>query len=390
MGYFFRTTQYALGKLCRQLWLLAGLALLCLLAPGLLGRAAEAAFSSGVEFGGISLALTVGEEDEALALAEGLLNSMEDMSRYVTFLAMEKDAAMAALDRGEVTAVLYVPWSLVKGILSGENPDIVVYINEDQPLEGLLLYWVGQSAADLLSAVQAGIYAVADSWDTGPPEGLSRGDMIQQINLVYIRWTLGRQSLFETVPLSAVGTMQVSEHYQLSLLAWLAMSLAPVFCAILEPERLAARRRLRTLGRGAGVCFLGDLTACCLVLFGLLLGPMVLLGCGVVTAAVYALVCGSFGCLCCLITGDSARCGALSFLSALCFLALAGGIVPPLMLPNTLRQLQSLSPITWLRQLAGIPLGYPCPKTALLLIPTTAALLLLSKKLYERHMEGKE
>lgn len=393
MIHYLRSTLYALGKLCRQSVLLAGLALLCLAAPVLLGNAVEESFSSGVEFEGITLALTCGEEDENLHLVRQFLNSMEDMSRYVTFLSMEQTQAMEALEKGEVTAVLHVPWDYVLGIMSGENPDIIVYVNEDQPLEGLLLYWVGQSAADLLASVQAGIYAVQDSHAVNPPENLPRWQMIEQINLVYITWTLNRQALFRTVPLSAAVSMPVSTHYQLSLLVWLLLSIAPVFCPLFDPKRLASRRRLRSLGYSEKSCYFSDFTACSLLLLVLAILPLVTLAglAGMLLAVVFALFCAGFGCLCCLLTGNSARCGGLSFLVSLAALALSGGIVPPVMLPQTLRNLQWLSPVTWLRDLAAAALGYECPigSVALLLL-CAAAMSAGCLLLYRRRMDKGE
>ncbi len=394
MKCFLRSTRYALGKLCRQSVLLAGLALLCFLAPLFLGQAAQNALSSGVEFEGITLALTCGEGEEFLELAQEMLNSMEDMRRYVTFLSMEQSQALEALEAGEVTAVLHVPWSLVSGVLSGENPDVTIYVNEQQPLESLLLYWVGQSAADLLSAAQSGIYSVQRSYQAQPPEGLSYSDMIRQINLVYIRWTMERQSIFQTVPLQAAGTLPVATHYRLSLIAWLAMSLAPVFCTLFEPGRMAARKRLRTLGYGAAGCCISDLSACCCLLF-CIIAPALLwdssVAGGLLAAGAFALLCGSFGGLCCLLTGSAGRCGSLSFLLSLAALALSGGILPPAMLPQTLRQLQWLSPVTWLRDIAAGAMGYHCPLSSMLLsagaLAGMAGLCLL---LYHRRMEAGE
>lgn len=396
MIHFLRSALYALGKLCRQSVLLAGLALLCLVAPLLLGSAVEDSFSRGVEFEGITLALTCGEEDENLHLVRQFLNSMEDMSRYVTFVSMEQSLAMEALEKGEVTAVLHVPWEFVLGIMSGENPDITVYVNEDQPLEGLLLYWVGQSAADMLASVQAGIYNVQDSYAAAPPENLSRSDMIDQINLVYISWTLNRQSLFQTVPLSAAGRLPVELHYRLSILSWLALSLAPVFCVLFDPKRLASRRRLRALGYSEKSCYFSDFAACAALLFALTAAPLSLTegsspAGGLFAALVFALLCGSFGCLCCLLTGNSARCGGLSFLICLAALALSGGIVPPVMLPQTLRQLQWLSPVTWLRDVAAAAMGYDCAaSSAVCLIVATTAMTALSLLLYRRRMDAGE
>lgn len=61
----FFTTYLVLtmGRLHRQLWLTAGLALLCLALPLGAGRAAQALLTRGVDFRGVTLAVTAPEGD---------------------------------------------------------------------------------------------------------------------------------------------------------------------------------------------------------------------------------------------------------------------------------------------------------------------------------------
>ena len=62
-GFFGKFITLILGRLCRQPWLLAGLALLCLLLPLCIAPAAETVLSEGVDFGGMHLAITGPEGD---------------------------------------------------------------------------------------------------------------------------------------------------------------------------------------------------------------------------------------------------------------------------------------------------------------------------------------
>ena len=57
LRFFAACAVLSLGRLRRQLWLLAGLALLCLLLPLGAGRAAEGLLSQGVGFHGVTLAI---------------------------------------------------------------------------------------------------------------------------------------------------------------------------------------------------------------------------------------------------------------------------------------------------------------------------------------------
>ena len=149
-----KLTCITLGRLCRQRLLLAGVTLLCVFLPLLLGPAAQAALSGGVAFQGLSLAVTAPEGDPVPDQMASLLGQMRDISQYCTVSAMDYDSALERLEAGEVTAVLVLPEAFITGVMDGTNPDIGLIVDPDRPLEGLLTLWVGQSASDMLAAVQ--------------------------------------------------------------------------------------------------------------------------------------------------------------------------------------------------------------------------------------------
>ena len=101
LRFFGKFTCLTLGKLCQQRWLLAGLALLCLLLPLGAGQAAGHLLSRGVEFSGVTLAVTAPEGDNVPQLLEQYMGDMEDIAQYCRVLAMEEDQALKALERGE-------------------------------------------------------------------------------------------------------------------------------------------------------------------------------------------------------------------------------------------------------------------------------------------------
>ena len=76
---------------------------------------------------------------------------------------------------------------------------------------------------------------------------------------------------------------------------------------------------------------------------------------------------------------------------ALLSLALAGGIVPAVLLPGPVRQLSELSPVTWLLRLAAWPMGYGLPLTAWLCPAlSTAGMAALALVLYRRRVDCQE
>lgn len=394
--YFKKLTGLTLGRLCRQSGLLAGLAALCVALPLLAGTAAESVLSGGVSFSGVILAVTGPEGDELPAQLERYMNGMEDISQYCRIEAMSRDTARAALSAGRVTAILDLPDQFVRGVQSGENPPVKVIADGSRPLESLLTLWVGQSAADLLAAAQAGIYAVLDRYDAAPPPGVSRERVVAEINLKYVLWTLNRQEIFILKQLLPTDALPIALHYELSLLACLALSTAPVFSWTCQQPWLYGLRRLRYARRSPLWAYLAGLFSVWLTMTPFLFAALKLLlslsvSAALLTAVSWAGFFAAYASACALLTRTAAGCGGLSFFLSLGALALSGGIVPPMLLPSAVRGLENASPITWMRALAASPLGYDAfPHPALTLLLVAAVLCALSAPLYARRASQKE
>ena len=392
-GQFFRLT---LVRLCRQRWLLAGLALLCLLLPLGAGRAAELLLSRGVNFSGVTLAVTAPEGDSVPQLLEQFMGDMEDIAQYCEITAMEGEEAMDALKQGAVTAVLVLPEDFIRGVMWGTNPDLRLVVAGDRPLESLLLLWVGQSACDILSAFQSGVYAVLDLYEADPPPGLTRDQVVMDINLRYISLAMGRSEMFRTEEVSATRTLPVALHYSLALTAFFALCAAPVFVPLYSGDWLRFQRSLRAAGRGVSAGYFSGVAAGMAALLPLILPslllaggrePLPLLG----AALLAALFCSVFCSLCCLAAESAAGCGVAAFAVSLLSLFLAGGVVPPVLLPGPVRQLSGLSPVAWLLQLAAWPMGYPLDLTVWLCLGLSIPLMaVLALVLYRRRVDRQE
>ena len=384
------------GRLRRQLWLLVGLALLCLLLPLGVGRAAQSLLSQGVEFAGVTLAIAAPEGDDTAELLERYMGGMEDIAQYCQVAAMGEDEALEALKAGEVTAVLILPGRFIQGVMYGENPDLRLIVDGDRPLESLLLLWVGQGASDILAAFQSGVYAVLDLYAQDPPPGLDWDRAMVEINLRYIALALDRTGFFRTQEVSATGALPIALHYGLSLLAYFGLSAAPLLMPLYTGGWLGFQRRLRCAGRGCGAGFFSAVAvgagALLLLLAPSLLltgggSPLALLG----AAALMAAFCSLFASLCCLAFESAAGCGGAALAISLLSLFLAGGVIPPVLLPNAVGRLAWLSPVGWLRQLASWPMGFDVPQsTWLCLALSSAAMAALSFALYRRRAERGE
>lgn len=390
--FFIRFTFLTLHKFCRQPLLLAGLVILCLLLPLLAGPAAEYVLSNGVSFSGVTIAVTSDADDTLPQMIEEYTGKMTDVRQYCTFRAMEQQTALRELEDGTVSAVLVLPPSFVEGIQWGENPDVKLIVAGDRPLESLLTLWVGQSASDLLAAVQAGIYAVLDCYDQQNTSDLSRDRVTMEINLRYINKTLDRQDQFKLRRVSATHRLPVSLHYTVGLIAYLTMSVTSLFSGAYTGNWLSAQRRWRCLGRGITPGYVSALTASTLILF-LFTAPTLIVHIRekilplLCAALLWSVFCAVFCGLCCLLTTNRASCGVVTFFIALSSLFVSGGILPPALLPEALNSISAISPVSWLHSLVAMALGYEAePYCLLILAAATIGMALLSVFLYGRRL----
>ena len=193
-----------------------------------------------------------------------------------------------------------------------------------------------------------------------------------------IQWVLNRDGTFQEVKVSASGVLPVSLHYSLSILGYLGLAAAPLFFDLYTPPRLQARRRLRAVGWQSGLCCFSDLTASSFILYLILaagLGAITRSPKALLYAIPMAILCALFAALCCLLCRGAAGSGGTAFVLALVFLGLAGGILPPALLPKAIRDISWLSPISWLRTLSAGCAGYPMENQ--ILIAAGAAIVLL-------------
>lgn len=397
LGFFLQLTRHHVGEICRRRLLITIVLLLCIALPMCIGPAMQSMFSNGVSFSGIRLAVTSHGEGDAAGMVEQYAGEMSDINEYCKFYAMTKEKAEESLRKGDITAIVVLPERFLTGVMSGENPDVELIVSADRPMESMLTLWLGQSVTDILSEAQSGIYGVLDVCNDQLPEGKSRSKVTMEINLKYIGWTLGRGEIFTEHTFSAVQVLPIAVHYGLSLLAYLGLSLAPLFAALYLGDSLTYHRRLRCLGYGSIFNFGSNLAACTLVIFVVVIIPIGLIVKGsvlgtILAAVVFALFCALFGSLCCLITTSAANSGLMAFTVALLSLGASGGILPPSLLPETLRKCSWLSPVNWLRELAAATnKAFAADQRSMIaMICVMAVMAVVCCVLYHRRVAGQE
>ena len=330
--------------------LLAVLSMLFLALSLAAGPVAERLLTQGTGFTGLQFAVCVPEGDSTGRLVEELTGRMRDIREYASFQNMRREAAEAALADGDISAVLVLPDDFLGGVLDGTNPDVTLVVSREKPLEAMLAWWVGRSAADLIGASQLGIYAVLDAV---PPE--QYGQAMTEINLRFINTALDRESFFRLKELRPVDAMDMRDHYSLSLLVFLVLASAPAMRPLFADTDIGLRRRLLRLGCGSIFQYSSALCTAFLLLLPMTLIPVLAGGWAAAGAVMLALLGAAFAGCVCLLSGTAAGCGGIALTASAVLLFLSGGLLPTPLLPEVLQKLGALSPVSALRGLLYAP-----------------------------------
>ena len=370
---FLDLQKHAWKSICQQFMLLAVLSMLFLTLSMAAGPVAERLLTQGAGFTGLRFAVCVPEGDSTGRLVEELTGRMRDIREYASFRSMTREEAEEALSDGDISAVLVLPDDFLGGVLDGTNPDVTLIVSREKPLEAMLAWWVGRSAADLIGASQLGIYAVLDAV---PPE--QYGQAMTEINLRFINGALDRGSLFRLKELRPVDAMDLRDHYSLSLLIFLVLASAPAMRPLFADAGTGFRRRLLSLGCGSLFQYGSALCTSFMLLLPMTLIPVLTGRWSIAGTVMLALFGATFSGCCCLLSSTVAGCGGISLAMSTILLILSGGLLPMPLLPEFVQKLDVLSPVSALRRLLYAPSGGDLLKISIWIL----ALLALGTLLY--------
>ena len=157
-----------------------------------------------------------------------LVSGMQDLSEYCSFSWEEsRQTAREKLRSGELSAVIILPDGILEDVLYGRKTSLEILLDPSRPLECFAAALFAESAANLLSSAQSGIYAVLDRYHEEYP-GADDSQVVLGINLEYLSWVVNRQSLYRETELPFPGVLSVSHHYLVSAFLCLLFLAAPV------------------------------------------------------------------------------------------------------------------------------------------------------------------
>lgn len=304
--------------------------------------------------GRIAVGVILPGQDVLAEKVIGMVSSLGSVKSLCDFEYVDEEEGLERLNRGELYAVMQIPEEFVQDIMDGTNTPVQILLPADAGLEGRIFRELTDAGARTLSASQAGIYAGGELCRL---YGLnsSIGRLEADLNKIYLGYSLPRNDYFRHRTERATNDVDTIQFYGIS-----ACVLFLILCAIpvsgyLLPRRPVFIRKLALAGIGRplqvsarvlGLSLL--LIAVALPVAAICIGKGWIAG-GLMPAAVLVLVClaaASLVSLCYQAAGTLMGGIILLFLAGVGQHFLAGGFLPLVFLPETVRKLAPFLPST--------------------------------------------
>lgn len=245
-----------LKRACKRLPHIYAGAIVLLLLVGTIALLAGKMLYGEQAVGRVTVGVALPEGDGVAKKAVSMLSTLESVKSICDFEYMGAEEALDRLKKGSLYGVMEVPEGFVQDIMSGVNTPVRIILPEGFSLESRIFKELTDAGSSILGASQAGIYAGGELCVL---HGLvsSIPQMEEELNRIYMSYSLPRSDYFRNVRVSATGDVDTFTFYAVSGAA-LFLLLCPIpASSYLTPFKETMRQKLVLLGVGPGTAAAG-------------------------------------------------------------------------------------------------------------------------------------
>lgn len=384
---------------------------LMLCAVLLVGALTLGGFINGADKKKLNIGIVGDISDSYLGVGIYALTNMDSSRFSISFLEMEEEEALRALERREITGFVKVPPAFIGGILNGENvPATFVTYGGPEGFGSVMTAEITGTVSDLVTECQRAMYAIEElAYTNGETENI--WDKVKTVNIEYIDFILSRTSIYEVETLGIRDAVSMGGYYICGMTVFFLLLWGISAGRFFTGRNRALGRHLSSRGFGAGGQVLCEYPAFCLMSFVTVLllsmvagfvvarqdfGISELAGAGFFTPVGFAFI--SVPVICMLsamqlflyeITENTVSALLLQFLCAVGMGYICGCFYPITFFPPLLQKIGGALPVgvgfSYLRQMLS---GMSEPGVWLGILGYTALFLLLAVLVRKRRMAG--
>lgn len=304
--------------------------------------------------GRIAVGVVLPEQDILAEKVIGMVSSLGSVKSLCDFEYVDRDEGLEALQDGALYAVMEIPAAFVQDIMDGTNTPVQILLPSDAGLEGRIFRELTDAGARTLGASQAGIYAGGDLCRFYGIES-SIPQLEADLNKIYLGYSLPRNDYFRHRTERATGDVEPMQFYGISAcVLFLLLCAIPVSGYLLPPRAVLSRklsmdgigRPVRVGARVLGLTLLLAAVTLPVAAIAISQGWMTVSLLSIITLSLVCTATASLVALCFQAAGTLMGGILLLFLAGVGQHFLAGGFLPLVFLPDTLRGLAPLLPST--------------------------------------------
>ena len=300
----------------------------------------------------VTLGLVIEDDTAVMGAITNFITNSKSVAEYASFITCTRAELNDYLDSGKICAGIILQKNAAKDIINGTNTPIEIVFPKNSGFEASMIAQIAKACASLLDTAQSGIYTSIDFYNAHY-KTYAKQDMLDRLNMTYIYMVLKRATTFNEHTVTATGDVSLAAYYCLSavimILLFFAINIATTY------TKYNSHLSNRLLQNNVGITkqlFIKYISVVITYMFCLLvLSPILFYFFKIGTAinmllAVIAgiLALSSFTLLLYELFNSNVVCILFIFLFNI-FIALASGcFIPPVMLPDLLKNIGKLFP----------------------------------------------
>ncbi len=343
--------------------------------------------------GKITIGMILPEDGAAAKRVLGMLESLDSVGSVCEFVYVDRESGKKGLADGEFYCLMDVPGTFVQDIMNGTNTPVTIIFPERAGTEAAVLKALTDSAAHTLGVSQAGIYAADElCLANGHPEAVAQVEA--DLNRIYLRYSASREGYFGKQTVSAAGDVSMTEYYGISAFVMFLLLLGIPAAQFLAPHSRVFTQRLRMMGVGAFQTASARYGAALLLLGGaaalasaaaVCLGAVNFSGYGAAAVALTCLAAAAMILFIYELAGSAPAGVMILFFGTVVMVFLAGGLVPPVFLPASVKAVGQWMPAALMMDALTGAFAAPAPGALAKLGAMAAVFFLLTVGVMKRN-----
>ncbi|MFI3114786.1 MAG: hypothetical protein R3Y12_01420 [Clostridia bacterium] len=288
--------------------------------------------------------IAVFTEDAELTRLVSLASSIEIIKERVEIVFVSNfDELFSLISNYQVLAGVFLEYDMLESIWRGENMPVDLYLNDSLNIDSILINIIKDSFSQILNEVQINVYATLD---IAKNAGFDNNNLVVSTNLAFVYEILEINNTLQDEIILYSNNFPLDIHYGLSI--WIYLLFISTF--IFFDEILFKSNQIKMLSNAtnlASFLYISKILILSCIYGSFLLIPFFLLNLSFTN--IFSLFIAGFFIICVQILifnlfSDEISSIVANFIAHTLFLFISGGIIPKILLPDTVNNLAIFTP----------------------------------------------